>query len=333
VYPTQKNKNLNEYDVVWKSVLNAKFQDPRHEEELMKIFEEKILSIKSYPKELSSLLCILKDSYENRNFYVLMDVLPVLLQLHQICWEKVYVEHESSSFYQAEFESNELIKTIIDSLSHYKYSVFFDKYKVFVEATENIQYKKHLLHMMIDSMIKHLENLDNSDNIWQAFPKEWLITKTSSINTINKIFIELFFNWAYRKFDTSSAYDKVIADVAQNLFLEVEPMTFTSLFILLAKQDIQEVLEISLGFGGAGRIFTGYGDEVDTEAIETRDTLQRKETYEIFKMIYPRFFNKINIETVVSELNSIVDLETVDKWQEIRRKRLISYLNEMLEIL
>ena len=72
---------------------------------------------------------------------------------------------------------------------------------------------------------------------------------------------------------------------------------------------------------------------MDTEAIETRDTLQRKETYEIFKMIYPRFFNKINIETVVSELNSIVDLETVDKWQEIRRKRLISYLNEMLEIL
>lgn len=319
---------MNDNDIKEKFSLDIRDIMENYEKVVNKVIQDANISKK--------LIDIYMKNMKFRSSYVHIDLLPKLLEWNYVSYVKSQQEVKDKYVYA---EINNKLEEFIDitfseNFTNYNLWSFFQAIELHLKNHINDNgYIKRVMLDLFKRIILDIGDSKESNLLWQAFPRDWLVTKENIEKPINKILRDVFFYWAGKRFNSSNTYDKVIADIAPNLFVNIEPMTFASLFILLAKQDIQEVLEISLGFGGAGRIFTGFGDEVDTEAMENRDILQRKETYEIFKTRYPRFFNKINIEAVVAELNSIVDLETVDKWQEIRRKRLVTYLNEMLEIL
>lgn len=322
----RNNENINEYDVIWKSVLVAKFQDINHEKEILKTYENKILKLANNPKELAMMLNLLETNLENRNFYIMVDLLPVVFQINKKCFDKMKHKDNYSKYHQAYYNSNSLIKMIISNLQSSNFYLFFEELKKFVDLIVEEEYKNHLLEIVFYKVVNHVEAKDSDYNLWRAFPKEWLITEENLTKTEVKIFLNSFIRWLFEEFNKSEQYTKTMAEIVRNIMPEIEPIAFSSLIILWFRQDVAHVVKIGLGFGGMSRVYAGWGEEFEKDA-EGEEKKQKEATYKLLRIFFPQFFNKDKIGSILAKLGSIT---TQDQYETTRKNRLEQYLSEML---
>lgn len=321
---------------VWKSVWNSKNIPRNYEDSMIEIYTRVIdEAVHDNPIQAQSLVGFLSFYVDDRYDYHLIKIFPHVLRWHWISYQKSNDDSDKAWQYdQSQYALQELIVKIQFRLAKSSLnSKFYKEIKIHIDKhRENREYCEILIRLIFDKLIEIIEHLDSTRNMWHGFPSDWKITVDNLKTTYESHqLLEIFIQWGWNRFNQTEQYDKVLADVAKNLFPDIEPITWATLLITFFVDDVRTAIKTPLGYGGSGRVYSGMvSDDYDFKAVHEAEEEQfRANTYQMAKYLY-RYSNTARLEEDISILEHIGI--QVDQYEEIRRQRLLRILRDLLAI-
>ena len=117
-------------------------------------------------------------------------------------------------------------------------------------------------------------------------------------------------------------------EVSKELFPSVDPIVWAKILAFVMRpwsgSRIQAMVEKDQNFGYIGRIFTGWGDGVETDFARQNEE-QLKETINLALFIFGGIFSIANLDQWQSELNNLSypkdsdEYRKAEHWKEILR--------------
>jgi len=172
-------------------------------------------------------------------------------------------------------------------------------------------------------------------DIWEVIPNKWKITSNNLRESIiPRIFLNNFLNWAQERiFSTiEKEWDEELDEVARELFPETAPILWAKIltFVLSGYEPenrVKSIIERPFIFGrGRGEGFGWVGGEKEEKIAEEKywqqKEEQRKNTYELAKMLFPKIFSNGNIEKYLKEIEKLEKEYAPEEPKYDRLKRL-----------
>jgi len=135
------------------------------------------------------------------------------------------------------------------------------------------------------------------------------------------VWLNRFLEWSRsRIWSEGKEWDKDLDEVSKELFPNIDPIVWAKILAFVMRpwsgSRMQAIVEKDQNFGYIGRIFTGWGDGVETDFARQREE-QLKETINLAVFIFGGIFTVGNLNQWLNELNNLSYLEDSD---EYRRK-------------
>jgi len=247
------------------------------------------------------------------------------------------------------FESEAIIVRIIEkfllsSLQKGTAFLFFNGLKTHIKDKDNKYVEKLFLQSICVNFFNNIAESGEHYDIWNHyFPTEWKITKTTfedKKNVISKIWLNSFFNWAPERFwrlEEKKDFDKILDNVASELFPSVEPHLWAILLTFLMRpwtdnNRMKSLIEQSANFGYTSRIkvYNFQSVEESTERLHRDIVAQEDATIELVLILFKNDFTESKLQTYLFELRRLAERYEKESNEEIRRKNLISIFEKMV---
>lgn len=333
-----KNRIVSDESVeIWESIWNAKNITYENEVKLMTLYVRVVdEAVHDNPSQAQSLIGLLSTNIDARVEYHLIRMFSNVLKWHLISYRKGNENTTAAWEYdQAQSALQELIAKMHVRLSKsHQISKLYKEFKTHIDKNKEIhrEYCGILIRLIFEQLIDSIEQIESSSNLWRGFPSDWKITHENlKISNEAHQLYEIFIPWAWDRFSHLGEYDKVLADVAKNLFPDIEPMTWSALLIAFFVDDIRNAVKTPLGFGGMGRVYSGMlSDDSDFHDLhEAEEKQYRENTYRIVRYL-PKYSNVRKLEEDILVLEQMS--QQADEYDELRRQRLLRILQEMLNL-
>ena len=302
---------------------------------------------------LPKLLEGFSSNIQNRNkifILVFPEFFPKVLEWHYQFWKiqfskfaKDKEERKETDIDIKTFESDHIIDQIIrhvtkealtgntgNAFSYFEHlKKHIDKYE-----TEQIVGDKHTYvyveHLPIyNDILEQLPKSQEAYSIWEHyFPSEWKITVSNLKNHIEaRIWLNRFLEWSRsRMWSGGTEWDKELDEVSKELFPSVDPIIWAKIIAFTLRpwsgSRIKEIIEKEQNFGYVGRIFTGWGDDVESNFAQQHEE-QLKETIRTAVFIFGGIFTKENLTQWLGEINNLNypdgsdENQKKEQWKEI----------------
>ncbi len=296
---------------------------------------------------LPKLLEGFSSNIQNRNkifILVFPEFFPKILEWHYQFWKIQFSKFAKDKEERTEtgidiktFESDHIVDQIIryvtkealtgntgNAFSYFGHlKKHIDKYE-----TEQIVGDKHIYvyveHLPIyNDILEQLPKSQEAYSIWEHyFPTEWKITVSNLKNHIEaRIWLNRFLEWSRsRMWNEGKEWDKDLDEVSKELFPSVDPIIWAKIVAFALRpwsgSRIKEIIEKEQNFGYVGRIFTGWGDDVESNFAQ-QHIEQRNETIRTALFVFGGIFTAQNLTQWLSEIN---DLNYAEDSDEYRRK-------------
>jgi hypothetical protein len=118
-----------------------------------------------------------------------------------------------------------------------------------------------------------------------------------------------FLDWSQsRIWKEGEKWDKAFDDILRELFFEVDPIIWAKIyaFVLMpwSNSRIKEAVERKLNYGYVGRIFSGFGDDIENTFADEQE-IQIKKSLELAIYLFGKIFTIGNIDKWLEELNQL----------------------------
>ncbi len=355
-FPKSPRDNI----VSWKDYWTTKESTGNrfNEKDFFVAFSTQIDSILQSDKEkgwniLPKLLEDFLSNIQNRNkifILVFPEFFPKILEWHLIFWKKQFSKFAKDKEDRNEtevdiktFEADHIVDQIIryvtkealtentgNAFSYFKHlETHIDKYETeqIVGSQHTYVYIEHLpiYNDILDQLPKSREAYD----IWgHYFPAKWKITISNlKDHIVSRVWLNRFLEWSRsRIWSGGKEWDKDLDEVSKELFPSVDPIIWAKIlaFVMRPWSDsrIKAIVENDQNFGYIGRIFTGWGDGVETDFARQHEE-QLKETINVAIFIFGGLFTVDNLNQWLNELSSLSYPEDSDEhrrkeqWKEI----------------
>jgi len=230
------------------------------------------------------------EKRSNVYLIVLNEIFPKILEWHFSIWKK---EHEllGEEHDLEEWDNyRQILASLDDILENTQqrafkegnsYSFFrafkkhVEKYKnEFVEGKDEkkFYYVESIISIFYVTLVENIRISKEKHDIWNHyFPPGWKITIDNiekKENIVSKVLLSNFLDWARERFwqsEDRKEYDKLIDELASNLFPSVETILWAKLLTLVLKPWIDDdrmksLVEEAPNFGLFSRVFVNFND-------------------------------------------------------------------------
>lgn len=310
------------------------------------------------PKLLEGFL----NNIQNRNkifILVFPEFFPKVLEWHFIFWKRQFLKFAKDKEDRNEtevdiktFEADHIVDQIIryvtkealtgntgNAFSYFKHlEDHVDKH-----ATEQIVGSQHtyvyIEHLPIyNDILDQLPKSREAYDIWgHYFPAKWKITISNlKDHIVSRVWLNRFIEWSRsRIWSEGKEWDKDLDEVSKELFPSVDPIVWAKILAFVMRpwsgSRIQAMVEKDQNFGYIGRIFTGWGDGVETDFARQNEE-QLKETINMALFIFGGIFSIANLDQWQSELNNLSYPKDSDEYRKAEHwKEILKVLKERSE--
>ncbi|MEK7601714.1 MAG: hypothetical protein AAB480_04245 [Patescibacteria group bacterium] len=270
----------------------------------------------------------------NRNktfLLVFEEAFPKILEWHYLLWRRQYSKFakeytEGTDVIEIHvFEVDRIVDQIIkfitkealagkggNSYSYFKHlGSHIQKHEtIFIEGSKHTYHYIEQLPIYSDCLDLIPESPEAYD-IWNHyFPASWKITKSNLQNHVPpRIWLHRFLDWARsRVWSEKGEWDKDLDEVSKELFPDVDPIIWAKILAFVMRpwsgSRIQEIIEKSLNFGYIGRIFSGWGDDLEKN-FSRHHKEQLANTVDLAVFIFGGIFTEENLNQWLNELNKL----------------------------
>jgi hypothetical protein len=296
---------------------------------------------------LPKLLEDFSSNIQNRNkifILVFPEFFPKILEWHYQFWKIQFSKFAKDKEDRKEtdidiktFESDHIVDQIIryvtkealtgntgNAFSYFEHlKKHIDKYEAeqIVGDKHTYVYVEHL--PIYNDILEQLPKSQEAYSIWEHyFPSEWKITVSNLKNHIeSRIWLNRFLEWfRSRVWSENKEWDKDLDEVSKELFPSVDPIIWAKIIAFTLRpwsgSRIKAIIEKEQNFGYVGRIFTGWGDDVESNFAKQHEE-QLRETISTAMFVFGGIFTAKNLTQWLSEIN---DLNYPEDSDEYRRK-------------
>lgn len=308
---------------------------------------------------LPKLLEGFSNNIQNRNkifILVFPDFFPKILEWHLIFWKRQFTKFAKDKEDRNEtavdiktFEADHIVDQIIryvtnealtgttgNAFSYFKHlEEHINKHEAeqIVGSQHTYIYIEHLpiYNDILDQLPKSREAYD----IWgHYFPATWKITIPNLKDRIvSRVWLNRFLEWSRsRIWNGGKEWDKDLDEVAKELFPSVDPIIWAKILAFVMRpwsgSRIQAAVENSHNFGYVGRIFTGWGDDVEGNFTKLQNE-QLKNTIDLAIFIFGGIFTAPNLGQWQKELNGLSYPEDSDEYKKMEHwKEILKVIGE-----
>jgi len=336
---------------------------------LFSSFVDQLLEAMRNPKTAFKLLNDFYIFINNRSISSLVterEIFARILDWHFKVWQKEY-EYINQEKKLEEWAAYSEVSRTLDSiirkieeraLKERKSFWFFDYFKKHVEKhkaefvlvnQEEIYYIDSLLSTFYQVFFQNVSDSSERFGIWQHFfPAEWKITKNNlkdKQNPFVRISLDEFLRWSQERiWRPEEKFDRELDDISTNLFPEVEPNIWAIILIFafspFGEGRMDSVIQRPWNFGSVGRVKTysgGSGESEEdferriTRTLHAQYEIEKKNTFELTYLLFPRDFSKENLEDNIKNLEALKYQK--ESQEEKKRLTLLQIFSEMLQFL
>ena len=295
------------------------------------------------PKLLEGFL----NNIQNRNktfILVFPEFFPKVLEWNFIFWKKQFSKFAKDKEDRNEtevdiktFEADHIIDQIIryvtkealtgntsNAFSYFKHlEDHIDKH-----STEEIVGSKHayvyIEHLPIyNDILDQLPKSREAYDIWgHYFPTKWKITVSNlKDHIVSRAWLNRFLEWSRSRVWGASdkkGWDKELDEISRELFPNVDPIIWAKILAFVMRpwsgSRVKEIIDNSPNFGYVGRVFSGWGDDVEKNFVQQHEE-ELKNTIETAVFIFGGLFTIKNLNEWLSELDKFEYEKDSDKHQ------------------
>lgn len=302
---------------------------------------------------LPKLLEDFSSNIQNRNkIFILIfpEFFPKVLEWHFVFWKRQFSKFAKDKEDRKEtevdiktFEADHIVDQIIkyvttealtgntgNAFSYFKHlEQHINKYETeqIIGSQHTYVYIQHIpiYYDILNQLPKSREAYD----IWgHYFPPNWKITISNlKGHTIARVWLHMFLEWSRsRVWSAGEEWDKDLDEVSKELFPSVDPIIWAKILAFVMRpwsgSRVQAMVEKDQNFGYIGRIFSGYGDDVETNFTQQHQA-QLKETVDLAVFIFGGVFTADNLNQWLKEMDNLNYPENSDEnrrkeqWKEI----------------
>jgi len=336
---TNKHKDL---ETAWCSVWKVRGINVGNELSFFNIFSSKVnnLLIKTNNKEnLKTVYRLLEDflkyiDLRSLSSLVKLDIFSQILEWHKRIFKKTCeTESELWSLYGNLYGAlNCIIKAIMIRSFKEKHFIplFFETFRNHVQKyASDVNYIESLVDNFAYWFFHDMKEFeDNLQDVWNAFPREWKITKDNYVNPIPKIFWGKFLQWAQRRILQAtekqvSQLDQFLDSAVRGLFPEVDPISWSTILIFAMSppdgNKVKSAIERPWTFGLLGR----------PSFFPSQSIIEERKAIELAHTLFPEVFTEEKLRDYIKDLKS---LKYEKGSREIRRRQLLRIFEKMLEL-